>query len=445
MKQRQFRPLPVREKMILKSAGKFRRLGIPATGDRVVQAALLTVLEPILEADFQPCSYGFRPNRRAHDAIAEVHLFARNGYTWVFEGDIEACFDNIDHTVLMDRLRRRVADKRVLALVKAFLKAGILGEDQVTRETRTGTPQGGILSPLLTNLALTVLDEHFARTWQQTSAARVVRARRHRRGLATYRLVRYADDFVVMVNGTRAHAEALREEVAAILAEVGLRLAPDKTKIADIDEGFDLLGFRIRRDTKQGDGRRHVYTYPSKKALASITRRVKAISRQGTNQPLTEILRQLELVLRGWTTYFRHGVSNATFCYLRHYTWRRVVSWRYMLTQFPRMPSLIPSSRATWAIGRESSITRRTASPLNSGLNSRYCRDIPSPTSQIETLSGPWSGNNGAPQPLRCGSWRAAALEHRPDLTGDDVRKAASPPSPWNCTCNVTVVGRPSS
>lgn len=327
VKQRRFRPLPVREKMIPKSAGKFRRLGIPATGDRVVQAALLTVLEPILEADFQPCSYGFRPNRRAHDAIAEVHLFARNGYTWVFEGDIEACFDNIDHTALMDRLRRRVADKRVLALVKAFLKAGILGEDQVTRETRTGTPQGGILSPLLANLALTVLDEHFARTWQQTSATRVDRARRHRHGLATYRLVRYADDFVVMVNGTRAHAEALREEVAAILAEVGLRLAPDKTKIAHIDEGFDLLGFRIRRDTKQGDGRRHVYTYPSKKALASITRKVKAISRQGTNQPLTEILRQLELVLRGWTTYFRHGVSNATFCYLRHYTWRRVVLW----------------------------------------------------------------------------------------------------------------------
>ena len=327
LRQRSFAPLPVREKMIPKSAGKWRRLGIPATRDRVVQAALLLVLEPILEAGFRPCSYGFRPNRRAHDAIAEVHMFARNSYTWVFEGDIEACFDNIDHTALMGRLPRRVADKRVLALVKAFLKAGILGEDQVSRQTRTGTPQGGILSPLLANLALSDLDDHFAEIWLQTSATRVDRARRHRHGLATYRLVRYADDFVIMVNGTREHAEALHAEVAAVLAGIGLRLAPDKTKIAHIDEGFDLLGFRIQRQAKQGDGKRYVYTYPSKKALASITRKVKAISRQGTNQPLSEILRQLELALRGWTTYFRHAVSNATFGYLRHFTWRRVLTW----------------------------------------------------------------------------------------------------------------------
>ena len=327
LKEQRFRPLPVRERMIPKSGGKWRRLGIPATRDRVVQAALLTVLEPILEADFLPCSYGFRPNRRAHDAIAEVHMLATQGYVQVFEGDIEACFDHIDHTALMGRLRRRVGDKRVLALVKAFLKAGILGEDQVNRDTRTGTPQGGILSPLLANLALSVLDEHCTRAWQQTSATRVDRARRHRHGLATYRLVRYADDFVVMVHGSREQAEDLREEVAAILAGVGLTLAPAKTRVAGIDEGFDLLGFRIRRDTKRGDGRRYVYTYPSKAALASVTRKVKKITRQGTNQSLSDLLRQLEIVLRGWTTYFRHGVSNATFCYLRHYTWRRVVLW----------------------------------------------------------------------------------------------------------------------
>ena len=327
LRQRRFAPLPVREQMIPKAAGKWRRLGIPATGDRVVQAALLLVLEPILEADFQPSSYGFRPNRRAHDAVAEVHMFARNGYTWVFEGDIEACFDNIDHTALLDRLRRRVADKRVLALVKAFLKAGILGEDQVSRATRTGTPQGGILSPLLANLALSDLDDHFAELWQQTSATRVDRARRHRHGSATYRLVRYADDFVVMVNGTREHAEALLAPVAAVLAGVGLRLAPDKTGIAHIDDGFDLLGFRIQRQAKQGDGKQFVYTYPSKKSLAAAMRKVKAITKQGTNQPLNEILRQLELTLRGWTTYFRHAVSNATFGYLRHFTWRRVLTW----------------------------------------------------------------------------------------------------------------------
>jgi len=194
-------------------------------------------------------------------------------------------------------------------------------------ETEVANCVGGVLSPLLANLALSVLDEHCTRAWQQTSATRVDRARRHRHGLATYRLVRYADDFVVMVHGSREQAEDLREEVAAILAGVGLTLAPAKTRVAGIDEGFDLLGFRIRRDTKRGDGRRYVYTYPSKAALASVTRKVKKITRQGTNQSLSDLLRQLEIVLRGWTTYFRHGVSNATFCYLRHYTWRRVVLW----------------------------------------------------------------------------------------------------------------------
>ena len=301
--------------------------GHPATRDRVVQAALLLVLEPILEAGFQPCSYGFRPNRRAHDAIAEVHMFARNGYTWVFEGDIEACFDNIDHTALMERLRRRVADKRVLALVKAFLKAGILGEDQVNRETRTGTPQGGILSPLLANLALSDLDDHFAEAWQQTSATRVDRARRHRHGLATYRLVRYADDFVIMVNGTRAHAQALHAEVAAILAGSGFAWLRTRRGSHTSTTVSTCSASASSGSTSGGDGRRYVYTYPSTKALALITRKVKAITQQGTNQPLSKILEQLGSALRGWTTYFRHAVSNATFGYLRHYTWTRVLIW----------------------------------------------------------------------------------------------------------------------
>ena len=151
LKDRSFRPLPVRERMIPKANGKLRRLGIPTVADRVVQASLKLVLEPIFEAEFLPCSYGFRPKRRTHDAVAEVRFFTTRPrcYEWIVEGDIKACFDEISHPALMDRVRRRVGDKRVLALVKAFLKAGILTEERHLEDTTAGTPQGGILSPLL--------------------------------------------------------------------------------------------------------------------------------------------------------------------------------------------------------------------------------------------------------------------------------------------------------
>ena len=145
LKARRFVPLPVREKLIPKKSGTLRGLGIPTARDRTVQAALKLVLEPIFEEDFKPCSYGFRPKRRAQDAIEEIFFYTTHFYEWVVEGDIKSCFDEIDHTALMDRVRRRIGDRRVLCLVKAFLKAGILGEDQVLRDTATGTPQGGII------------------------------------------------------------------------------------------------------------------------------------------------------------------------------------------------------------------------------------------------------------------------------------------------------------
>lgn len=327
LKARRFEPLPVRQRMIPKASGKLRSLGIPTARDRVVQASLKLVLEPIFETDFHPCSYGFRPGRRPHDAIAEIHLLASNRYEWVLEGDIKACFDEIDHPALMSRVRDRIGDKRVLGLVKAFLCAGVLCEDGVTRDTKMGTPQGGILSPLLANIALSILDDHFAETWQRDMATRVDRARRRRQGGATYRLVRYADDFVVMVSGTKAHAEGLRDEVAAVLSPMGLRLSEEKTLVVGIDEGFDFLGFRIQRQTKRGTNQEFVYTWPSKKSLASIKAKVKAITRQGTNSPLSTLLRRLNPVLRGWTNYFRHGVSKATFGYLHQFTWERVVGW----------------------------------------------------------------------------------------------------------------------
>jgi RNA-directed DNA polymerase len=194
LRNRAFQPVPVRERMIPKpGTRKRRRLGIPTIADRVVQASLKLVLEPIFEADFVPCSYGFRPGRRAHDAMAETRFLASKTYEWVLEGDIKACFDEISHPALMDRVRARIADKRVLALVKAFLKAGILTEAGTSRETVTGTPQGGILSPLLANVALSVLDEHFAKAPGGPRSTAKQRWTRRQKGLPNYRLIRYAD------------------------------------------------------------------------------------------------------------------------------------------------------------------------------------------------------------------------------------------------------------
>jgi RNA-directed DNA polymerase len=324
-----FVPLPVREKTIPKASGNVRALGIPTTRDRVVQAALKLVLEPIFEADFKPCSYGFRPRRRAQDAIAEIHFLASptRNYEWVFEADIEACFDEIDHTALMGRVRHRVGDKRVLGWVKAFLRAGILTEDGLNRETITGTPQGGILSPLLANIALSVLDEHFAAKWEALGPE-WTRIKHRRAGGAVMKLVRYADDFVVLIHGQRVDAEALWDEVGAVLAPMGLRLSVEKTRVCHIDEGFDFLGWRIqRRAWRSRTGKKAIYTYPSKQSLASVVVKVRTLTRRAKHRTLADLLRRLNPVLRGWCNYFRHGVSSRTFGYVDHFAFWRIVGW----------------------------------------------------------------------------------------------------------------------
>ncbi|WP_329104369.1 group II intron reverse transcriptase/maturase [Streptomyces sp. NBC_01439] len=329
LRQGSFRPLPVRERKIPKpgGSGKVRRLGIPVIADRVVQAALKLVLEPIFEADFKPVSYGFRPKRRAQDAIAEIHFYGTHGYRWVLDADIAACFDEIDHVALMDRIRMRVKDKRVLALVKAFLKAGLLTELGEQQETFTGTPQGGIISPLLANIALSVLDEHLHRAWEpdgelSTSSRR---ERRSAKGLPSWRLVRYADDFVVLVKGTRQDTEALREEIAQVLAPIGLRLSEAKTQLVHLSEGFDFLGFHIQWRRKRGTDKWYVYTFIADRPVRSVKAKIRTLTHRTSQQDLAVVLINLNRVTHGWANYFRHAVAKRTFSNLDNLVWWRVI------------------------------------------------------------------------------------------------------------------------
>ena len=185
---------------------------------------------------------------------------------------------------------------------------------------------GGVLSPLLANIALSVLDAYFCAKWDAHPTSQRRDAHR-KRGGATYRIVRYADDFVIMVAGTKAHADALWDEVADVIAPLGLRLSVEKTRVCHLDEGFDFLGFRIQRRRKKGTNKMVVYTYPSKKALLSIMAKVRALTEKARHHGLADLLGRLNPVLRGWCAYFRHGVSKATFGYLDSFTWNRVTQW----------------------------------------------------------------------------------------------------------------------
>ena len=329
LKRGTYLPQPVIEKLIPKPGGKFRRLGIPTLKDRVVQQALRMVLEPIFEADFYVSSYAYRPGRRAQDAIQNIFHFIRPcvGYTWAVEGDIRGCFDNVHHGVLMEEIRKRITDKKILRIIRIILKAGVMTELGVYQRTITGTPQGGILSPLLANIYLSRLDQYFNQKWKRYCSSSN-RCRLRKKGLATCYLIRFADDFVILVKGTQEQANSLKEEAAQYLKEdLKMELSWEKTRVTSVKEGFDFLGFRmVLKENHRGQI--GVRVYPSKKSLKSVQKKIKEItSIATTNLSLTDTLVELNRVLRGWTNYFRFAHSKKTFSYLDHYSWRRVYRW----------------------------------------------------------------------------------------------------------------------